>query len=48
LNFIQFLQKYDFDRIFKELTLEQKYAMTLNQEDFEKRALLEMLEFASN
>lgn len=35
LNFIQFLQKYDFDKILKDLTREQQHRMTLNQDAFE-------------
>ena len=47
LNYIQFLAKYDFEQTVDERQRDSKAQLKLSQADFEKRSLLEMLEFAS-
>ena len=48
VNIPRFLQKYDFQTQTNEPDIYQKSNFTLTQQDFEHRALLELLDFVSN
>jgi hypothetical protein len=47
VNVPRFLEKYDFETQKNELDRVEKYYLTLTQQDFERRSLLEMLDYAT-